>query len=280
MKRLCRRMDIPLWQAVGLLESLWHLTARECPAGDIGKLSDEDIALAIDYRGDESAMIEALVQCGWIERSQEFRLVVHDWDQHADDAVHVRLARARLFFSCGEPPKLVRLGGTERQLAHEFYTACAQNGKSCAPCAQTPAPCAPPVPVPVPVPVPEPLPAPVPQPHIPRELPRPLSDQERAISEASERMYSIHPKAKDLPLVPDALEKAVSVKPLAEIEAIHAAWCKTEDWTKNNGRFAPSLASWLGDRGFLHWPNGAEPAPPKKPIKVVPYDPLGIGANQ
>jgi hypothetical protein len=64
MKRLCRRMDIPLWQAVGLLESLWHLTARECPAGDIGKLSDEDIALALDYRGDESAMIEAVCSVG------------------------------------------------------------------------------------------------------------------------------------------------------------------------------------------------------------------------
>ena len=29
MHRLCRRLGLPLWQAVGLLESLFHLTARE-----------------------------------------------------------------------------------------------------------------------------------------------------------------------------------------------------------------------------------------------------------
>jgi len=52
MKRLCRRMDIPLWQAVGIMEMLWQVTAREAPRGDIGKLSDEDIALALDYRCD------------------------------------------------------------------------------------------------------------------------------------------------------------------------------------------------------------------------------------
>ena len=66
MKRLCRRLDIPQWQGVGLLESIWHLTAREAPRGDIGKLSDEDIALAIDYRGDESKLIEALIASGWL----------------------------------------------------------------------------------------------------------------------------------------------------------------------------------------------------------------------
>ena len=60
MKRLCRRMDLPLWQAMGLLEAIWHLAARETPRGDIGRLSDEDIALGIDYRGDESKMIEVI----------------------------------------------------------------------------------------------------------------------------------------------------------------------------------------------------------------------------
>ena len=50
MKRLCRRLDIPQWQGVGLLESIWHLTAGEAPRGDIGKLSDEDVALAIRRR--------------------------------------------------------------------------------------------------------------------------------------------------------------------------------------------------------------------------------------
>ena len=81
IKRLCRRLDIPLWQAVGLLESL--------------------IALGIDYRGDETAMVEALVATGWLDRDPVERFVIHDWADHADDAVHMRLARARLFFVGG-----------------------------------------------------------------------------------------------------------------------------------------------------------------------------------
>jgi len=114
-------MDIPLWQAVGIMEMLWQVTAREAPRGDIGKLSDEDIALALDYRGDESALIDHLVAAGWIDRDPSHRLVIHDWYDHADDAVHMRIARSRQFFVRGERPKLARLGGDERTNALKFY---------------------------------------------------------------------------------------------------------------------------------------------------------------
>lgn len=128
MKRLCRRLDIPTWQGVGLLESLWHITGRECPQGDIGKLSDEDIALAIDYRGDESKMLEALISSGWIDRNSTFRLVIHDWFDHADDAVHMRLARTKQHFCDGRVPKLSRLSQSVRNECAQFYDSCAQNG--------------------------------------------------------------------------------------------------------------------------------------------------------
>jgi hypothetical protein len=152
LKRLCRRLDIPLWQGVGLLESIWHLTARETPRGDIGKLSDEDIALAIDYRGDEEKLIDALVASGWLDRDPVERLVIHDHADHCDDAVHMRVARSREFFVGGRVPKLSRLPSKERDAAHEYYgscapepahepairvhgvnTACAQNSDSCVP---------------------------------------------------------------------------------------------------------------------------------------------------
>jgi len=115
MKRLCRRFNMAQWQGVGVLESLWHLTARETPRGNLGKLSDEDIALAIDYRGDEGQLITALVDSGWLDRDGAERLVVHDWADHADDAVHMRLARNREFFVGGKPPKISRLTGRERE---------------------------------------------------------------------------------------------------------------------------------------------------------------------
>lgn len=94
MKRVCRVLDIPAYQAVGILELLWHLTAREAPRGNIGKLSNEDIALALDYRGDEGKLIDALVRTGWLDESAEHRLVVHDWHEHADEAVKKRLTRS------------------------------------------------------------------------------------------------------------------------------------------------------------------------------------------
>jgi hypothetical protein len=136
MKRICRRLDIPLWQGIGLLESIWHLTARETPRGDIGKLSDEDIALAIDYRGDESALIDALVASGWIDRDPVARLMIHDWHEHADDGVQMRVARAHQHFVHGHAPKLTRLPTKEKELASQFYSQfpnpCAQNDDPCA----------------------------------------------------------------------------------------------------------------------------------------------------
>ena len=141
MKRLCRRLDIPTWQAVGLLESIWLLTAREAPRGDIGKLSDEDIAIGIDYRGNEQPMIEALVHCGWLDRSDAFRLVVHDWADHADDSVHMKVARTKQYFVRTDGgfvrPRLSRLAEQERRLITEWYTGdelamCAHNETLCA----------------------------------------------------------------------------------------------------------------------------------------------------
>jgi hypothetical protein len=101
IKRLCRLLDIPLYHAVGLLELLWHLTAREATRGDIGKLDNESIALALDYRGDEDKLIDALVRCGWLDESTEHRLVVHDWHEHADEAVKKRLTRSKRSFIGG-----------------------------------------------------------------------------------------------------------------------------------------------------------------------------------
>jgi len=167
MKRLCRRLDIPQWQGVGLLESIWHLTAREAPAGDIGKLSDEDIALAIDYRGDEAKLIDALVASGWLDRGPVERLAVHDWADHADDAVNMRLARGRQYFVGGQAPKLARLPSKERDAAHEYYSSWARkpahentiraHGVSEAG-VQNGNPCVPPEPVPEPEPLPDTVP--------------------------------------------------------------------------------------------------------------------------
>jgi len=122
MKRLCRMLDIPLYQAVGIFELLIHMTARERPRGDLGNgNSNEDIAIAIDWRGDPDRLIDALVQCGFLDRYPEYRLVVHDWDEHVEDSIDLKLARAVLTYASGQWPRMTRIAQKERkQLEQKF----------------------------------------------------------------------------------------------------------------------------------------------------------------
>ena len=93
LKRLVRALKVPQYAAVGILESLWHLTAREAPEGNIGKLSNEDIAAWIDWECDSDDLIAALVTAGWIDHDTDNRLVIHDWHEHADDATKLAMKR-------------------------------------------------------------------------------------------------------------------------------------------------------------------------------------------
>lgn len=81
--KLKRRLRLPHWQTVGLLESLWLFTQVNTPHGDIGRHSNEDIAAAIEWDGDADELVAHLVECRWLDASAEHRLVVHDWHQHA-----------------------------------------------------------------------------------------------------------------------------------------------------------------------------------------------------
>jgi hypothetical protein len=86
-KKLKRRLDLPLWQVNGLLESLWQITAESAPRGDIGKFSNEDIAAAMEYGGDEEKLIFELTDCEWLDPSDRYRLVVHDWPDHCPNYI-------------------------------------------------------------------------------------------------------------------------------------------------------------------------------------------------
>ncbi len=93
MRHLCELLAVPLYSAVGILELLWHFTAEFSPRGDIGRHSDIAISNACGWRGKPDKLITALVQSGWINEDGEHRLVIHDWNQHADDATRKRLVR-------------------------------------------------------------------------------------------------------------------------------------------------------------------------------------------
>jgi hypothetical protein len=96
---LAELLQAKLPTAIGYLELLWHFTAEFAPQGDIGKYSDARIAAGIHWAGrSPTKLVEALVESGFLDRRDDFRLVVHDWHDHADDVVKKRLDRSKLPF--------------------------------------------------------------------------------------------------------------------------------------------------------------------------------------
>jgi hypothetical protein len=159
LRQLCRELGLPQYAGVGLLELLWHRTANEAPRGDIGKLSNEDLALALDWQGDADELVAALVKWRWLDRHDVHRLVVHNWPKHCEDSIHLKLARARDWFADGTVPRLHRLSKAEREPIAAFYTRAASartadpSARTADPSAQMALPCALPTPTPTPTPM-------------------------------------------------------------------------------------------------------------------------------
>lgn len=120
---------VAIAMAAGVLEVMWQFTAKYAPQGDIGRWRDEDIAEAVGWPvGGAPALVEALVEERWLDRSAEHRLLVHDWPEHCEDGVHMKLARARKWFGDGTPPKLNRLEKDDRAELARFYGEHATEG--------------------------------------------------------------------------------------------------------------------------------------------------------
>jgi len=78
------------------LISLWAFAGEYRPKGVLSKLTDEDIAIAANWRGDRKEFVETLLEIGWIDRTKR-GLVLHDWEDHNGFAFHAeeRTKRAR-----------------------------------------------------------------------------------------------------------------------------------------------------------------------------------------
>lgn len=108
MKRGCPRhpkvahlrelLKISLPTAIGILELLFHFVAEFCPQGDVGRYSDARIEAALAWTGQRGKLVQCLTDAGWLDRHSEWRLVLHDWHEHADSAVKKRLERSHLEF--------------------------------------------------------------------------------------------------------------------------------------------------------------------------------------
>lgn len=113
-RRLAQVLRIEVPAALGYVEALLHVTGEQAISGDIGRMSNEDIAMEIFSSLPPDDLVEAFVASGWIDKHPIHRLVVHDWSQHSDDAVDVKLARKGMTYADGSTPRMTKLSGDER----------------------------------------------------------------------------------------------------------------------------------------------------------------------
>lgn len=121
-KQLQRRFELELWQARGLLDTLWKFSAENAPRGDIGRFTDEEIAVGLDWRRDPEDLIKTLVDLKWVDRAPApSRLLIHDWPEHCEHTVHNALARRLETFADGTIPSMSRLTEKERSQLKAKY---------------------------------------------------------------------------------------------------------------------------------------------------------------
>lgn len=89
-KRLCRLLKLKRRDAVGLLHMMWWWALDYAPEGDLSSVPDEDIADAVDWKGDGAALVSALVEAGFVDDDRQ----IHDWDEFAEKRIARRRANA------------------------------------------------------------------------------------------------------------------------------------------------------------------------------------------
>jgi hypothetical protein len=73
------------------------------------------LAQAVGWERGAAELIEALVGSGWLDNHRRHGLLVHDWPEHAEDAVHMSLARRGVRFADGTMPTMRRFSEKTRQ---------------------------------------------------------------------------------------------------------------------------------------------------------------------
>jgi hypothetical protein len=63
------------------------------------------IASKLYWEGDAGCLIEALVERKWLDKSEQYRLIVHDWSDHSDDAADKHLMDNGEIYADGMPTR-------------------------------------------------------------------------------------------------------------------------------------------------------------------------------
>ena len=100
IRRLAVVLGVPWPHALGLAGLLWRFAAKHAPSGEIGRHDDEEVAAFLEWPGDASELLQALVRCRLLDQiNGPARLLVHDWPDHAPRYVLATLKRRGQHYS-------------------------------------------------------------------------------------------------------------------------------------------------------------------------------------
>lgn len=74
---------------------LWMQAAANNPNGRLGNMDIEDICVAAEWDGDEEEFITALLDMGWLDKSDSGEFVIHDWEDHQPYVVTAKQRSAK-----------------------------------------------------------------------------------------------------------------------------------------------------------------------------------------
>lgn len=90
LKRLARKLGVSKQAAIGYLHLLWWWALDYAPKGQIiPPYNESDIADAVEWDGDTSALVSAFLDAGFLEQINEM-LVIHDWQDYAGKLLEKR----------------------------------------------------------------------------------------------------------------------------------------------------------------------------------------------
>jgi hypothetical protein len=95
---LAARLKTDRPAVLGRLQLLWDYTGEVATRGDIGKWPNAVIAAACEWTGAPDEFVQALVDSRWLDEHSTYRLVVHDWPDHCEKWVKLKLKRSKTSF--------------------------------------------------------------------------------------------------------------------------------------------------------------------------------------
>lgn len=82
-------LDEEIYAAIGRLHILWWWALDYAKDGDLTNISSRIIAQKLGWKGDPEQLINALVESGFVDSTND-GLFIHDWDEYTGDFAEKR----------------------------------------------------------------------------------------------------------------------------------------------------------------------------------------------